>query len=47
MSGNILSCSKGVKDPFEVQQGRCDFAREAAAEKGLISPVGENHIVFL
>ena len=25
ISGNFLSCSKGLKDPFEVQEGRCDF----------------------
>ena len=25
MSGNFLSCRKGAKDPFEVQDGRCDF----------------------
>ena len=24
MSGNFLSCSKGVKDPLEVQEGRGD-----------------------
>ena len=24
MSGNFLSCSKGVKDPLEVQEVRCD-----------------------
>ena len=24
MSGNFLSCSKGVKDPLEVPEGRCD-----------------------
>ena len=24
MSGNFLSCSKGVKDPLEVQEFRCD-----------------------
>ena len=47
MSGNFLSCSKGAKDPFEVQEGRCDFARHAVAEKGLISPGGENILVFL
>ena len=46
MSGNFLSCSKGAKDPFEVQEGRCDFARHAVAEKGLISPGGENLLFF-
>ena len=25
MSGNFLSCSNGVKDPLEVQKGRCDL----------------------
>ena len=24
MSGNLLSCSKGVKDPLEVPEVRCD-----------------------
>ena len=47
MSRNYLSCSKGVKDPFEVQEGRCDFPRDNAAEKGLISPGGENLLVFI
>ena len=47
MSGNFLSCSKVVKDHFEVQEGRCDFPRDAAAEKGLISTGGENFLDFL
>ena len=47
MSGNFLSCSKSVKDPFEVQEGRCDFLQDATVEKGLISPGGENLLVFL
>ena len=47
MSGNFFSCSNGVKDPFEVQEGRGDFSEAAAAEKGLISPGGENLLVFL
>ena len=38
---------KGVKDPFLVQEGRCDFPRDTAAEKGLISPGGENLLLFL
>ena len=42
MSGHFLSCSKGVKDPLEVQEGRCDYSRDASAEMGLISPGGEN-----
>ena len=47
LSGNFVSCCKGMKDPFEVQEGRCDFPQNAAAEKGLISPGGENLLVFL
>ena len=46
-TGNYLSCSKGVKDPFNDQEGRCDFPRDAAGEKGLISPGGENLLVFV
>ena len=42
MSGNFLSCSKGVKDPLEVPEVRCDYPRDASAEMGLISPGGEN-----
>ena len=37
MLGNFLSCLKGVKDPLEAQEGRWDFSRDAAAEKGLTS----------
>ena len=47
MLGNVLSCCKGMKDPFEVEEGGCDFPRDAAVEKGLISPGGENLLVFL
>ena len=47
MSGNFFSCSKGVKDPSEVQEGRCDLPRDASAEKGLISLGGENILDFL
>ena len=36
-----------MKDPFEVQEGRCDFDQDAAAEKGLISPGRENLLVYL
>ena len=32
MSGNSLSCIEGVKDPFEAQEGRWDFSRDATAE---------------
>ena len=42
MSGNFLSCSKGVKDLFKVQEGRCDLPQDVSSEKGLISPGGEN-----
>ena len=47
MSGNFLSCSKGVKDPLEVPEFRCDQPRDASAEMGLISPGGENLLDFL
>ena len=47
MSGNILSCSKGVKDPLEVPELRCDKIRDSSAEMGLISPGGENLLDFL
>ena len=47
MSGNFLSCSKGLKDPFEVQEGRCDLPYDSSAEKDLISPGGENLLDFL
>ena len=47
MLGNVLSCCKGMKDPFEVEEGGCDFPRDAAVEKGLISPGGENLLDFL
>ena len=47
MSGNFLSCRKGVKDPFEVQEGRYNFHPDGAAEKCLILPGGENLLGFL
>ena len=47
MSGNFLSCSKGVKDPLGVPEVRCDKPRYASAEMGLISPGGENLLDFL
>ena len=46
MSGNFLSCSKGVKEPFEVQVDRCDFTRDTTAEKDLISSAGGNFWSF-
>ena len=42
VSGNFLSCSKGVKDPLEVPEVRCDLPGDDSAEMGLISPGGEN-----
>ena len=47
MSGNFLSCSKGVKDPLEVPEFRCDYPRDPLVEMGLISPGGENLLDFL
>ena len=47
MSGNFLSCSKGVKDPLEVPEVRCDYTRDASVEMGIISPRGENLLDFL
>ena len=47
MSGDFLSCSKGVKEPLEVPDVRTDYARDASAEMGLISPGGENLLYFL
>ena len=42
MSGNFLRCSKGVKDPLEVPEVRCDWPRDASTEMGIISPGREN-----
>ena len=47
MSGNFLSCSKGVKDTLEVPELRCDYPGDASAETGLISPGEENLLDFL
>ena len=47
MSGTFLSCSKGVKDPLEVPEFRCDDPVVASTEMGLISPGGENVLDFL
>ena len=47
MLGNFLSCSKGVKDPLEFPEIRCDKPRVASGEMGLISPGGENLLDFL
>ena len=47
IKGNFLSCSKGVKDPLELPEVRCDKPRDASAELDLISPGGENLLDFL
>ena len=47
MSGNFLSCHKGVKDPFEAQEGRRNFSQDATVENGLISRGEETFLVFL
>ena len=47
MSGNFLICSKGVKDPLEVPEFKCDYPLVASAEMGVISPGGENLLDFL
>ena len=47
MLGNFLSWSKGLKDPLEVPEVRCDLPRDASAEMGLISPGGENLLDFV
>ena len=47
MSGNFLSGSKGVKDPLEFPEARCDLPGDASAKMGLISPAGENLLDFL
>ena len=47
MSGNFLSCSKGVKDPLEVPEVRYDCPRDASAEMTLIPPGRENLLDFL
>ena len=47
MSGNFLSCSKGVKDPLEVPEFKCDYPLVASAEMVLMSAGGENILDFL
>ena len=46
MSGNFLSCSKGVNHPLEVTEFRCDEPRDTSAEMGLISPQGKSTWIF-
>ena len=43
MSGNFLSCIKGVEYLIDFQERTWDFSRDAAVGKGLISRCG---IVF-
>ena len=47
MSGNFLSCSKGVKNRLEVPEVSFDWPRDPSAEMGLILPGGENLLDFL
>ena len=47
MSGNFLSCSKGVNDPMEVPEFRCDYSRDTTEKMGLISNGAENLLDFL
>ena len=47
ISGNFLSCSKGVKEPLDGSGGRCDWPRDASAIIRLCSPGGENLQDFL
>ena len=47
LSGNFLSYLKGVKYPFEAQEGRWDFSQDAEGEKGLISHLGDHLLGFL
>ena len=42
-----MICSKGVKDPLEVPEVRCDLRRDASAEMGLILPGVVNLLDFL
>ena len=43
----LLELQKGVKEPFEVQEGRCGLPQDASAEKGFILSGGENLLDFL
>ena len=45
MSGNFLSCLKSVKDPFEAQEERWDFSRDATAKRA--SSCGEGRISWI
>ena len=46
MSGNFLRYSKGVKDPLEVPEVKCDLPGDASAEMGLISMGGRTSCIF-
>ena len=46
MSGNFLSCSKGVKDHLEVPEFKGDYPLVSSVEMGLISPGLENLLNF-
>ena len=46
MSGNFLRYSKGVKDPLDVPEVKCDLPADASAEMGLISLEGRTSWIF-
>ena len=46
MSGNFLRYSKGVKDPLEVPEVKCDLPGDTSAEMGLISLEGRTSWIF-
>ena len=45
MSGNLLSCLKGVKYPFQAQEGPWGFYQDTALEKGLILLYRKNLVI--
>ena len=47
MLGNFLISSKGVKDPSDFPEVRCDYSPDASPELDLIYPGGENLLDFL
>ena len=47
MLGNFLSYTKGVKNPSDFPEVRCDYPRDASAEMDLMYPGGENLLDFL
>ena len=46
MSGNFLSCSKGVKDPLEVPEVRCDYPRDASWKRASSRLEGRTSWIF-